>query len=179
MPDRPRRTNRRLGGAAVALLALVGLVVMVAASASASGSGSGRGSHLLVGHGRSDEPIPPVPGTAPAGPGTGSVGAASRSFSIAGTVAGLYPGGARLLVLTVINPQRYAITVASISITAGSASSSCPAADVSVSAFAGHLPVGAGRTASTTVTMTMRHSAPDSCQAAVFPLNYRGLAVRS
>ncbi len=158
MSDRPRRTSRRLGGTAAALLALVGLVVTVSASESGR---SGRDSHLLVGQGRSGGAAPP------------------RTFSITGTVAGLSPGRALPLVLTVTNPQRYAITVASISTTAGNASSSCPAADVTVSAFAGQLPVGAGRTVSTTVTVTMRHSAPDGCQAAVFPFRYTGAAARS
>jgi P pilus assembly chaperone PapD len=80
------------------------------------------------------------------------------------------------LVLEVYNPLPFRITVVSITTTVGNASSSCKAGYVRVAPFSGHLTVGAGRVSSTAVKVTMAHAAPDPCQGAFFPFEYRGLA---
>ena len=98
------------------------------------------------------------------------------SFSIAGTVAHLFPGKKRSLVLTVTNHQKVTITVTSISTIVSNASSGCVAANVKVTSFSGHLLVAAGKTAKATVHVTMTHSAPNGCQGAHFPFHYSGLA---
>ena len=112
------------------------------------------------------------PGAAPL-----MTGSSSR-FSISGNVAGLYPGASLLLVLTISNPQQFAIVVNSITTSVGSPSASCSAANLSVSSFLGSLAVPAQGTATVTVTATMPHSAPNACQGAVFPLQYSGTAVK-
>jgi len=105
-----------------------------------------------------------------------NVSAAAAAFSIAGNVAGLYPGKTLPLVLSVTNSQASAITVTSITTTVGNASSVCTAKYLKVTHFGGHLHVGPKKTAKTTVKVTLLHVAPNGCQDAVFPFTYSGQA---
>jgi hypothetical protein len=105
-------------------------------------------------------------------------GARKGAFRIGGSVAGLYPGLTTGLVLTVVNPQHYAIVVTSITTKVGMPKAGCDASNLTVSAFSGHLKVGARRAAQLSVPVTLIHAAPDACQGAVFPLKYSGLARR-
>jgi len=106
-------------------------------------------------------------------------GTARSGFGITGDVSGLYPGQIASLQLTISNPKPFEISVTSITTAVGSATRTCPAAYLSVGAFSGHLRVGANGKATTTVTATLEHSAPDACQGAMFPLAYTGNAVRA
>jgi hypothetical protein len=113
------------------------------------------------------------------GAGTsGAPGTRAHSFSIAGTVGGLFPGNTSALKLKVSNPQTVAIEVTSLTTTVGDAAIGCAAANVTVSAFSGHLVVPAGKARKATVFVTLVHSAPDACQGAQFPFTYHGLATK-
>jgi hypothetical protein len=133
---------------------------------------------LLVGYGSSAPHASAAPETRPSGPGAAG-GPAVSSFSISGSVAGLYPGNTRSLVLTVTNPQKVAITVTPITTTVSNASTKCLAANLKVTKFSGHLVVPAGKTAKATVDAEMAHSAPNGCQGAHFPLVYTALATEA
>jgi hypothetical protein len=98
------------------------------------------------------------------------------SFRIGGTVDGLYPGDSTELVLTVTNPQHFAIVVTTISTTVESPSAGCGAPNLTVAGFTGHLLVGAHGSAQLTVPVALSYAAPDACQGALFPLQYSGLA---
>ena len=101
------------------------------------------------------------------------------SFRIGGATGGLYPGDSKLLVLTVINPQHFAIRVTSIATTVGSAGPGCAAQNLTVAEFTGDLTVIALGSAQIAVPVTLKHAAPNACQGAVFPLDYTGLAVKA
>ena len=101
------------------------------------------------------------------------------TFTIAGSVGGLYPGASARLVLTVSNPQPFAIDVTSITTTVGDASASCAASNLTVAAFSGNLNVPGRSSARVAVPVALGHAAPDACQGAVFPLTYSGLAQKA
>ena len=109
-------------------------------------------------------------GAAPAHTATG----ASSSFTISGSVSGLYPGASLPLVLTITDPKTYAINVSSISTTVTSQKSSCSPVNVAVSSFAGSLAVPARSSVHTTVIAEMLQAAPDACQGVMFKLVYSG-----
>jgi len=98
------------------------------------------------------------------------------TFTIAGSVGGLYPGASAQLVLTVSNPQPFAIDVTSITTTVGNPSASCSASNLTVAAFSGNLTVPGRGSAKVTVPVALSHAAPDACQGVEFPLTYNGLA---
>ncbi len=102
-----------------------------------------------------------------------------KKFPIGGGVTGLYPGRVLPLVLTVTNTKHAAITVTSISTVVSGASSQCGAVNVQVTNFSGDLHVKAKGKATTTVEVSMAHSAPDACQGALFPFQYLGVAKAS
>ena len=168
------------GRAARALrLAAVAAGLATCALGAAGSAGPLQGG-LLVGYGSNIATAQPVPGAAHAAPGTRHRrrhnAAATGSFSISGKVTGLYPGKTLSLVLSVKNPQTFSITVTSITTAVSNASSTCLAANVTVTAFSGSLVVGAGKTGKVTVKATMAHSAPNACQGAFFPFHYTGTA---
>jgi hypothetical protein len=96
------------------------------------------------------------------------------TFRISGSVGGLYPGNTAKLVLTVTNPEAYAIVVETISTTVSSPGAGCGASYLVVTSFSGHLSVPAHGSASVSVPVTLGHAAPDACQGLVFPLQYTG-----
>lgn len=98
------------------------------------------------------------------------------AFRIGGSVGGLYPGDSATLILTVTNPQHFAIVVTSISTTVGSPKPGCGAGYLTVAGFSGKLVVGARSSQQVSVQATLSHAAPDPCQGVVFPLHYDGLA---
>jgi hypothetical protein len=110
-------------------------------------------------------------------PSTAASGLNGR-FTIRGSVKGLYPGKSKPLVLTVRNPQAFAIVVTSITTSVGTPNAGCASINLEVTQFAGNLPVPAKGTAKVTVTATLSHSAPDACQGAVFPLTFSGTATQ-
>jgi hypothetical protein len=99
----------------------------------------------------------------------------SASFTIAGSVEGLFPGAKRSLVLTVTNSEALPIVVTSLATDVHNASATCTGAYLSVSAFSGQLSVPAHGSAKTTVTASMVTTAPNSCRGATFPLIYSGV----
>jgi hypothetical protein len=152
----------------------MGMLLALSAAGLSQTSASAHEFHL-VGYGSAGGPSQPAPGTVHAVPGAAG-GQAVSTFSISGSVTGLYPGRTRPLVLTVKNPQKVTIKVTSITTTVSNPSSGCAAANVKVSAFAGSLVVAAGKSATVTVQVTMAHSALNACQGAVFPFHYNGVA---
>jgi len=130
---------------------------------------------VLVGYGSSSSAPALGATSSPAAPQTQTNG----SFTIAGSVAGLYPGHTVPMVLIVTNPKSFSIVVTSITTTVGDASAACPASNLSVTAFSGQLLVPGLGSANTTVQVGMAQSATDTCQGATFPLVYGGLASKS
>ena len=98
----------------------------------------------------------------------------SVTFTISGSVSGLYPGAALPLVLTVTAPKSYSITVSSITTAVKSQTNGCTSTVLTVSSFSGSLSVPAKQSAQTTVLAQMDHTAPDACQGAKFRLIYSG-----
>lgn len=148
------------------LVALAGSAVAVwhggAARAQLVGSGTGQ---VARQSGRQTTEI--ATGAAPIG-----------SFSISGSVEGLYPGLTRPLTLTVTNPQHFTIVVTSLTVTVHDARLGCTAGNIAVSPFTGELPVRALGSATVTLRITLTHHAPNACQGAVFPLLYSASAFR-
>jgi hypothetical protein len=102
-----------------------------------------------------------------------------RNFTISGTVSDLYPGAQKPLVLTVANPNNFAIDVQTLAATVQAPSSSgCPPTMLTIPGFSGHLPVPANATATKTMVATMDADAPNACQDVTFPLKYSGTAVK-
>ncbi|HEV2360643.1 MAG TPA: hypothetical protein VGS21_02965 [Acidimicrobiales bacterium] len=102
--------------------------------------------------------------------------AITPGFTISGSVAGLWPGVALWLHLTVTNPQTVAITVTSLTTTVGNASLFCKASNVKVSAYTGSFVVQPGKKVTVAVFAHMFHSTPNQCQGKTFPFTYTGLA---
>jgi hypothetical protein len=130
---------------------------------------------FLTGYGSSSGSSPGASGAV----GSASDAAGSRhpaTFTISGSVRGLYPGRTVSLVLTVRNPLKSAITVREITTTVHNASTRCASANLQVKKFSGALVVKAGKTRKATIHATMAKSAPNSCQGARFPLRYTGSA---
>jgi hypothetical protein len=152
-------------------------VAVTAVCVVTAGGGEGSLQRLtLIGDGVSVATSPATSGVEPSTPDV--VGATSPSdFAITGSVSGLYPGRTLPLVLTVYNPRARTITVTSLSTTVGNASSHCVKSNLDVTTFSGQLPVPPRGTAAVTVKVTMAHSAPNSCQASIFPLHYLGTAM--
>jgi hypothetical protein len=146
-------------------LALLGVLALGLAG---SGSGprpdqmslSGYGSSGVAGRAASSAPKVTTNGT----------------FKISGTVAGLYPGLTKSLVLTVTNPQGFAIVVTSLVTKDKAASVSCAASYLAVGAFSGHLSVPAHGSAKTSVHATLSAGTPNACKGKTFPLVYSGAA---
>jgi hypothetical protein len=121
----------------------------------------------LVGYGVSSVPLRPswLPADGPV-----------AAFTISGGVSGLFPGRTMPLKLTVSNQESYTISVVSITTRVGNAKTACTAANVSVTSFSGRLVLGGYDHAQVTVSVTMVKAAPTSCEGAVFPLVYSGVA---
>jgi hypothetical protein len=147
-------------------LAAAALVVALAVTASRHGPDAYARTVVLSGTGAAGAPSQPVT----------AVAATAGSFPISGDIAGLYPGAQLPLVLTVHNPQHFAIVVTTLSVSVGDAAPGCTAANLTATSFSGQLQVPALGAAAVSVHVTMVHSAPNACQGVVFPLHYSGLA---
>lgn len=106
-------------------------------------------------------------------------GTTNGSFAIGGGVSGLYPGANRSLVLAIANPQGFTIVVTSIATSVRATTTKCAAGNLSITAFSGHLQVGARRSAHVTVPAKMASTAPAGCSGARFLLEYRGQATKA
>jgi hypothetical protein len=160
-------------------IAVIAIGLLIAIGTARSSAAPQTPSHfLLVGYGTSSQGTQPAPAATHTAAGAGSP-LQSIPFTISGKVSGLYPGKTLSLVLKITNPNTVSITVTSITTTVSNASSTCVAANAKVTSFSGHLVVGAGKSATTTVHATMVHSAPNACQGVVFPLHYSGVATEA
>jgi hypothetical protein len=157
------RPQGATGALRVTGLAVTALLVALGAAASSPRTPAYADTLVLSGNGTAGAPAATSAATA-------------GSFRISGSVAGLYPGAQLPLVLTVTNPERFAIVVSSLSVAVGPAMPGCGAANLTATSFAGRLHVPALGTAAVSVQVTLAHSAPNACQGAVFPLHYTGLA---
>jgi len=116
------------------------------------------------------------------GAGAGSASALAAKggpgFSVSGHAIGLLPGAPGSLALRVTNRQRFTLNVASITARVGDAGPGCPAANVSVGRFRGHLKVKPHHSRRVQVAISLAPLAPDACQGASFPLSFKGRARR-
>lgn len=172
----PLAAPRRLGFSFLLLVATgAGLAVSMSGCARPGTAPSGL---VFTGHGSSSpHASQPPPGgyTAPGAAGPQTV----RTFTISGSVSGLYPSKSVALVLTVTNPFSASISVRSITTTVSNATASCTSAYVAVTKFSGPLFVAAGKTATATVQATMKPSAPNACEGKSFPFHYTGTATEA
>jgi len=114
--------------------------------------------------------------TLAAGQGQGSD---HKDFIVTGQVTSLDPGVNRSLVLTVRNPNNFAIRVTSVTVAASAASSSCPAGALTLPSWTGSLLVPKDGTTTLTLQLLLKATAPDACQGATWPLTYGGTAVKA
>ena len=120
-----------------------------------------------------------------------NAGGQSQVFYVTGNVDSLYPGSLSALSLSIQNPLKSPITVNSLSLLAGNASSSCPSSLLQVVPQIGGTPwalnstytfstsvqVPAGATVpGPTLNLTLAQAATDNCQGGSFPLFYGGTA---
>jgi hypothetical protein len=125
-----------------------------------------------------------IPGSlaAPKGPGNGQGNGQAnghRDFVVSGHVEDLRPGGSLPMVLTVENPNSVAIRVTSITVQASAASTGCPASALTLPNWTGSLFVAKDGTATLTVDVALKATAPDACQGATWSLRYGGTAVKA
>lgn len=120
------------------------------------------------------------------GNGGNSAGNAPHTFTISGSLDGLYPGDGtadqpEYVYLTVDNPNNQAIEVTSLSLSVGDASSTCTADNLAPAretvSFSVVVPKNS-QVGGTTFAMPIRMlaTAPDDCQRAIFPLTLSGTA---
>lgn len=152
-----RRQRFAASGLGIGLLAAAAAFLVVGASSFASGS-------VVSGSGESGQ--------------TPSAQAAASVFKIAGHDKGLYPGATVPLILTVTNPQTYAITVTSIKTDVHQPLTTCASTYLTVSLFSGSVQIPAGQHTTVKVFATLSHHAPNACQGTLFPLQYAGLGTR-
>jgi hypothetical protein len=113
-----------------------------------------------------------------AAPGNGQANG-HRDFVVSGQVENLRPGGSRPMVLTVRNPNSVGIRVTSLTVRAGAASAACQASSLTLPQWTGSLVVPKNGTATLTVNVALKSTAPDACQGARWPLTYGGTAVKA
>ena len=146
---------------------LLGITLAVVCASAIGLSASSTSEAMLHGVGSSTSSTAPALGIPP------------RVFLISGSVGRLYPGATARLILTVLNPQHFAIDVTSIATAVDSPGPGCTASNLTVAPFSGHLTVAPMGFAHVAVTIGLSHSAPDACQAAIFPLHYTGSAEKA
>jgi hypothetical protein len=126
-------------------------------------------------------PLTPVSGAA-SQPGLELMAASAPvgqdpSFPISGSVQGLAPGVRSQLAVAISNPFEFPIRIIQLTVLVGDAPGPCVGKDLEIEPFRGPLQVPAGGRATTYLGVTLSDSSPDVCQAAAWPLTYRGQAV--
>lgn len=107
---------------------------------------------------------------------------AGTGFTITGSVSHLAPGAPGQLTLLVTNPKTVAISVRHLAVTPGSpAPQSCAFTNLDLSqavydSATGFAVAPNNGTATHDFTISLKSTAPDSCQGVTFPLNYAGTA---
>ena len=113
------------------------------------------------------------------GPGQGG-GVATDTFEISGAVAGLYPGAARPLTLTLDNPAVFAVRVTELSVSAvNSDQPGCTMQNLVLPDSAVDVLVPGGSSVTHTLYVGLIADADNLCQGATWVLTYRGSAVQA
>lgn len=121
----------------------------------------------------------------------GSTGGGNRTFTISGSLSGVYPGEGYpvgstaspvYVYLTVTNPNNQAIQVTSLTLSVGDASAGCTRANLSPSSETVNFSVVVPKNSSVgghsfPMPISMVPGAPNACQGATFPLTLSGVAV--
>jgi hypothetical protein len=104
--------------------------------------------------------------------------APGHSFRISGTAAGLMPGKAVPLTVTVTNPDAQPIRVTSTTVTAQAAGRDCPSSLLTITSFTGtpQTIVPARGHADIQLSITLSVQAPDACRDVSFSLSFTGRA---
>ena len=101
----------------------------------------------------------------------------ARSFKLAGSVGGLYPGGLGTLSVAVRNPYRRHLRLVSLRVGVRDAGPECRASNLRVVPFRGFLDVRPRRTRVVRLVVRMVRSAGDGCRGARFPLRFTAKGV--
>lgn len=144
-------------------------------------------------------------GATPNGNGTGSAGGPStapnagkptdngndkKTFTITGSVAGLYPAvTGRTLTLALANNDKFDIRVTSLTVSAANAATGCNRTNVVFGSgtsaaggqqtFTPNVVVPGNGSATYLVPVTMAATAPNSCSSSTFVLTYSGVAEKA
>ena len=102
-----------------------------------------------------------------------------REFRIAGSVEGVVPVAVVPLVLSIDNPEAFAIRVESVEVTVADANPSCAADNLIISEVPTPIDVQRRGQEQVTLDATLRPEANDACQGATFALTYSATAARS
>lgn len=102
-----------------------------------------------------------------------------RNFTIAGDVAGLYPGSTKHLVLLVSNPNNFAIRVVDLQVHVDDVDTACPVSAITAEPFSGMPDIAKDDSAFHTVELTMSTAAGDDCKNSTFHLTYSGTAEKA
>jgi hypothetical protein len=107
--------------------------------------------------------------------------APQRTFRMRGTAGGLFPGAARRLRVRITNPYRFRISVTELTVRVGRdrrQPECAPGIYIRTSRLARELRVPSKSDRGARLRIRMRRTAPDTCQAAAFPLRLHGTAVK-
>lgn len=110
----------------------------------------------------------------------------NKTFTISGTVTGLYPGvPAKSLNLSLRNNSSSAINIRTLAVTVSQAPAGCSASNILLGSapasptsrsFSVSIPVAKNATGSFVVPVSMTGSAPNACAGQTFTLTYTGQA---
>lgn len=103
-----------------------------------------------------------------------------KSFSISGSVSGLYPGSTKNLPVLISNQNNQDIRVTSIHINVtGSDKDGCASNNLATSDYSGPgFVVSKNSSQTINLPVSMIHDASNACQGATFTLQYSGTAVK-
>ena len=101
-----------------------------------------------------------------------TVPAQQDAFEISGEVSGLYPGANTTLEARVTNPQPFTIRVTSVATAVEDADPSCPGSMLEIGNVRAPVDVPSGAIGSVPLAAHMDGSAPDSCEGAIFTLEF-------
>jgi hypothetical protein len=90
----------------------------------------------------------------------------------------LYPGASQPQWVRITNPNHFDILVTSLSATAGSRATGCPAGNLTVVPLRTPVRVRATSYTDTALTARLSPTAPDGCKNLTFPLTYSGTATK-
>jgi hypothetical protein len=121
-----------------------------------------------------------VVGLAFAAPGPHAASAKKPHLVLKGHVTNLWPGATRKMRLSVKSPYPYKVLVRSIRVKVRSGKGpigTCPASAISVKKWRGKLKIKPHGVKRVVLVVTMKRTAPDSCQGALIPLAFSAVGV--